>query len=297
MKTLLLVLLVFVTVSSQAAVIISDCPVAESENPDRSVDLYKPDDFRQSLRNYAREVPLIQRYVAWLAKGLKDSPQALTPKEQADAERVGTALEDLQMAVLMADSKRGCHSSQNPKTKPLAIMPFVIRGSHNIRFKVCEYYVDGQRQLPYDDSCTILGRDAGYPQKDLQKRFNEMQENVKGMQQGIDAAVFVSSFVGGYASLRLFLRLPVFRSLRLGQWALAGSIMTFSPTVAAFFAVHEGFTEEANRDLVDLQNAAEVPVTGNFSTTVKIDRPMEDFIPYFERYLSTMELDHTASQQ
>lgn len=290
MNLVLLILLGLATSSAQAAVIISDCPVAHTEHAEQSSDIFKPDNFRQSLRNYAREVPLIQRYITWLAKGFRSKPETLTPKEQADAEQVGTILEDLQLSVMLSESKRGCHSSQNLKTKPLAIMPFVMRGTYNIRFKVCEYYVDGQRQLPFDDSCSVLGRESGYTQAELQKRFEQLKQNMQAAQQGLDATFLVAGFVGSYGSLRLFLRSTMFRSLRTGQWLIAGSVMTFSPTVLAFFAVREGWTEEVNRASMDLQNAAEIPVTGNLSTTVKVDQPIEDFIPYFQRYLTTMDL-------
>ncbi|MFW1012968.1 hypothetical protein ACEV93_25210, partial [Vibrio parahaemolyticus] len=79
--------------------------------------------------------------------------------------KAGQWLEDVQFTSTFFDRKPRCHDKTNPITDAAAIFPFVLKTSspekYRIRFKLCGYYVDEQRQLPFEDDCTILGREKG----------------------------------------------------------------------------------------------------------------------------------------
>jgi hypothetical protein len=221
--------------------------------------------------------------VAWLI-GRKAQ---ITPELDDKAKELGLAIEDVQLAEILSNPNPACGSDDQPVSEAMAIFPFVMRMkqddgalAYRVRYKLCEYYVDQDRQLPIENACQILGRETGYTFEELTTRFQILKAHVANVQDGLKAVVYGAGVVGTVTSFRFLrlLRVGGLPALALGSLPIAGSAL----------AVHQGWTDNLARDLVDMQDAAEVAVTGTLATSVKISRPMQDFVPYFSRYLDSM---------
>jgi len=273
-----------VSFQASAAVILSSCPVRTTADKTLQVNRFRPNAFTVGLRNYAREVPAIQKYLAWLLERSEVSEQST-----AGAKEVGLTIEDVQLTALLNDSKPACHSESDPLTEAMAIFPFVMRTTDDkgapayvVRFKVCEYYVDHDRQLPIENACEVLGRSSGYTFSQLENRLSLLQRHVEQVQDGLHAAAYAAGIVASVTSFKLL------RVVRMG--ALPAFALGTLPTLGSVFAVRIGWTDEFARDMIDLKEAAELPVTGNLTTNVMISRPIQDFIPYFVRYLDSIQV-------
>jgi hypothetical protein len=272
-----------ISVEASAAVILSSCPVRSTTEPELHINRFQPNAFTVNLRNYAREVPAIQKYLAWLLKR-----STVTSQAKADAKEMGLTIEDVQLSALLNETKPVCHSEEDPVTDAKAIFPFVLRGTDDkgastfqVRFKLCEYYVDHDRQLPIENACEVLGRRSGYTFAQLENRLAQLQSHVIQVQDGLHAAAYAAGVLASFTSFKIL------RVVRVG--ALPALAFGTLPALGSVFAVRAGWTDEFARDMIDLKSAAELPVTGNLTTNVVISRPIQDFIPYFVRYLDSID--------
>lgn len=278
--------LLFFPVLAHSAVIFSSCPVKPSNGADARVDRFKPDDFRLKLRSYAREFPLAARYVQWFFSDRKQPASALDSNDGKMRE-AGIIWEDVQFVTALASLPATCHSDPNALTKPYAIFPFVLRvheadgrPGFRVRYKLCEYYVDEKRQIPFEDECTVIGRKGGYLFGELEQRFKILKEHVETARSSLTGFAYG---VGAIASLTSF---RVFRFLRFGR--LSSGLIALVPAGASFLAVEGHWTDEFARNMIDFKDAAEVAVYGDLSTSVQVAMPIEEFTPYFSRYLESL---------
>jgi hypothetical protein len=293
---LILVVLVLVMASAfdpaQAAVIFSSCPVESQITGEGKVDRFRADSLRSALRNYSQDVPRLGRYLLWLLsskEALAVNKNILNENEQQLRE-IGRLVEDIQFAsTLVTDEGNSCQSEAGSKTLPFAIFPFVMRNrdsqgtiTYRVRYKVCEYYVDQKRQLPIENACQILGREEGYTFAELEARFTQLKARVEEAREVLKVATYG---VGAIGSLTAF---KFLRGLKVGQ--LSAAVLSLLPAGGAYWAVESGLSDELIRNMIDFKDAAEVAITGDLGTTVKVDMPIQDFVPFFARYLDAVEL-------
>lgn len=283
MRALILGLLIFEIHFSQAAVILSNCPVAATNSSEPSaVDRFKPDRWRGRLQNYSRRLPHFVRWISWMYTS------EMSDDEKADKLReAGRWLEDFEF-VQMLSTDQACHGSNNPMTEPLAIFPFVMKvqdGSnptkYRLRYKACEYYVDQKRQLPIENACTVIGRENGYTFEELTQRFERLQVHVQDTREALQMATVFGGLLATFASF------GVLRVAKIGLPAAAA--VAAVPTAAAYLAITQGYTDDLIRDMIDFKDAAEVALTGDLTSNVVVSQPIQDFIPYFVRYLEALE--------
>jgi hypothetical protein len=272
---------------AHSAVIFSSCPVNSTAGTNApTVDRFKPDDFRLKLRSYSQEFPLAARYVQWFFSDRKRPASELNSGDE-QMRRAGVVWEDVQFVTALASLPATCHSNPNAITAPYAIFPFVLRmreadGSpgFRVRYKLCEYYVDGQRQIPFENECTVIGRDGGYSFSELEQRFLILKEHVETARSSLTGFAYGAGAIASLTSFR-FLRL-----LRFGR--LSSGLIGLVPAGVGILAVERKWTDEFARNMIDFKDAAEVAVYGDLSTSVQVAMPIEDFTPYFRRYLESL---------
>jgi hypothetical protein len=265
------------TAPAYAAVIFSTCPVASTDSQSgATVDRFKPNDYQRYIKGHAQEFALLTKYVNWLF--------GLTMDDKLSAQ-IGQSIEDVQFYSTLSPDQT-CHSHSNPTTLNQAIFPFARKprdgsNQYRVRYKLCEYYVDSEKQLPIDDACTVLGRETGYTFTELKQRFQLLNANIENTRFNLKSATYAAGVVASVTAFK------VLKVLRLGTFpSLALALV---PAGASHYAVANNMTDEWVRDMIDFKGAAEVAITGDLSTSVKINRPIQDFVPYFVRYLETLE--------
>ena len=279
---------------SYGAVIYSSCLVESHIPGEAAVDRFKADGLRSGLRNYSQEVPRLGRYLRWL---LTSNEQLAKNRESLNADQdqlreIGRLIEDIQFASSLATGEgQPCHSAAKPKTWAMAIFPFVMRNrdaqgaaTYRVRYKLCEYYVDQRRQLPIENACTILGREQGYAFTELEQRFVQLQARIEEARESVKLATYG---VGALASLTVF---KVFRGLNASR--LSAATLSLLPAGGTYLAVRNGLSDEFIRNAIDFKDAAEVAITGDLTTAVSVDMPIQDFTPFFVRYLEGMEISY-----
>lgn len=287
MRALFFAIFLFPSLSS-AAVIFSSCPVNPSPGTTAPgpVDRFKPDQLRVKLRSYSQEFPLAARYVQWFFSDRKIAPSQLNADDEK-MRKAGVIWEDVQFVTALASTETSCHTSSLATTAAYAIFPFVLRMREadgrpgvRVRYKLCEYYVDEKRQIPYENECTVLGRETGYTFNELEKRFAILQEHVETAR---------SSLTGFAYGMGAIATLTSFRFLRFAKFGWASSALVASvPAGGAYLAVERKWTDELARNMIDFKDAAEVAVHGDLTTSVQVAMPMEEFTPYFSRYLDSL---------
>lgn len=281
--------------SSHAAVIFSTCPVPKTlqvvpsgseKTQVETVDRFRPEEFRRVLRSYSRAFPQAINYVVWL---LDHDPNARLQKDNDPiSEEAGLFLEDLELVNALAAEEAICHDSRKLATQALAIFPFALRVNteggnleYRVRYKVCEYYVDNERQLPIENACMVLGRETGYTFEELKVRIQYLDKHVAQSRSTIEAATMGVGLVAA---------VPFFKAAR---YLKAGAIVTIGatalPIAASYVAIERKWTDELIRNIIDFKDANEIAITGDLTTSVGVNMPMHDFIPYFQRYLDSMD--------
>ena len=274
------------------AVIFSSCPVESQVPGEGTIDRFRAEGLSSSLRNFSQEIPRLGRYLRWLfiTKEELAKNRATFLENDQQLKEMGRLLEDLQFAASLATGQgQPCKLSAQPKTLPFAIFPFVMRNrdtqdviNYKIRYKFCEYYVDRKRQLPIDNACIILGRESGYTFAELEARLTQLKNRVEEAREGVKLATYGA---GALASLTTF---RVLRLLKAGR--LSAAALSLLPAGGAFMAVQNGLSDEVIRNVIDFQDAAEVAVTGDLGSTVQVDMPIQDFAPFFARYLEGIDI-------
>ncbi len=281
--------LFLLSTTTQAAVIFSNCPVmpTDSTRATSSVDRFRPDELALGLRRYTQEFPQAARYFHWFFSDRQKPASALTGSDQA-MRQAGWVWEDLQFVTALAGKEVTCHVNKKSLTTPYAIFPFVMRvkdagggPSIRVRYKLCEYYVDNQRQLPFENECKVLGRETGYTFAELEQRFGILRDHVDTARRSMNGLTYAVGAVATLTSFRLL------RFLELGNFAA----LSFAalPAGAAYLAVEKRWIDEFTRNLSDFKDAAEIAISGDLTTSVAVSIPMEDFTPYFVRYLESLD--------
>lgn len=274
---------------TQAAVIYSSCPVqsADGQNQvNRSHEKSWLAGEKSRLRSYSDSVQYGVYALAYLASTGREL--IYNPKDYAEQARLsGQWIEDIQLALQLKGDEKDCQAPDAPQTLNLAIFPFVRKPagpltaeSVRVVYKACEYYVDQKRQIPFEDACRTLGSEDGYTFAALESRLNGFKSGLQKTRNALDAGLYTGSAVAALTVLRGL------RALKMGRLtSLTGALV---PPVAVGSAIHLGARDDLLRDLVHMESAGEIAVTGDLSTSVKVSRPMQTFIPYFERYLNSI---------
>jgi hypothetical protein len=286
MRALLFSFLLFPAISN-SAVIFSSCPVNSARGTNSpTVDRFKPNDFRLKLRSYSQEFPLAARYVQWFFSDRKKPSSELNSNDE-EMRKAGVIWEDLQFVTALASLPATCHSKSDAMTTPYAIFPFVLRvreadgkPGFRVRYKLCEYYVDDKRQIPFEDECTVIGRKGGYLFSELEQRFLILKEHVETARSSLTGFTYGVGIIASLTSFRLL------RFVRLG--AIPSTLIALVPAGTAFLAVEKKWTDELARNMIDFKDAAEIAVYGDLSTSVQVAMPIEEFTPYFARYLESL---------
>lgn len=296
LSRLIFMISLLISTSASAAVIFSACPVPETKSlansPDHEiVDRFRPSDFRLQLRSYSQAFPRAVTYLRWLfSEEGTDRAKLHDLDDQFNA--VGVWAEDMELLSVLSRENPDCRLGRQVNTQALAIFPFVRRfqnregtTEYRVRYKVCEYYVDGERQLPFEDGCHVIGREAGYSFEELKARFNQLNVHIVETKEAVEAGILgagliavLPTFKGVYYLTRA---LPFSRLLSLG---VAGA-----PVGGALAAIHWDFGDEFVRNMIDFRDANEVALTGDLKTSVTVNLPMQEFLPYFMRYLDSLD--------
>jgi hypothetical protein len=151
---------------------------------------------------------------------------------------------------------------------------------YRVRYKTCAYYVDQERQLPIENSCAVIGREKGYTFAELKARFKLLNRHIENAKNTLDA---------GVVGVALLSTVPLFRGLRFLKASSAASLVgAIAPVGLAYYGIREDFTDDLIRNAIDFRNANEVAITGDLSTSIQVKMPIQSFLPYFMRYLDSL---------
>lgn len=298
-RILAVLVVAFAAHSSVAGVIYSACKVqpTDGSRPNHSPNSQEwLSETRNDLRSYSDDMLYALYAFSYLTKG-KAELSADQKLFEGDARAVGTWIEDLQLASELAAEEENCLAEKAPITQALAIVPYAIRPASGpinrdtirVRYKVCEFYneeviVDNQvkqRQMFFEDGCRVIGNEEGYSTAQLTQRLEGLKSGLQNTRDNLDVGLYLGATV---ASLTTFKALRGFKMGRISSFTAA-----LVPPALVAGGIKLGLRDEFLRELTDLEGAGELALTGDLSTNVKVSSSIQTFLPYFERYLQSID--------
>jgi hypothetical protein len=275
-------LFVFSSTAFAGPVIYSTCPSPVTDNQNgETADIYP----HSQIKRYVKINPEALRVLYSVAHGFAHS-NLMSSNKDNDRKQVDAWINDYELSAYLADQKADCHSNDKATTMPYAIYPYAIKVAANeplrYRFKLCEYQVTNESQIPYDAPCRVLGDENGYTAQQLRYRSANLSRLAAELHDFTDMAI---EGVGGLASLVIFHRAFVARSFTFPT-LIVGS----APLGGAFWGTKwANWSDSLLSEVVEFKDSEEVALNGNLTTAIAIDRPMQDFVPYFEKYLISIK--------
>lgn len=284
---------------ASAGVIYSACKVQPT---DGSRPNYEPKseewlaETRSGLRSYSDDMQYALYLLTYLTSG-KEELSMDPRKYEEDARAVGHWIEDLQLASELAAEEENCLSEKAPITQALAIVPYAIKPASGvvngqtirIRYKVCEFYneeilVDNQlkqRQILFEEGCRVIGSETGYSIAQLEKRLAGLRAGLRKTRDNLDVGLYLGTALASLTTLKGM------RAFKMGR--ITSLTAALVPPAIVAGGIKLGLRDEFLRELTDLEGAAELPLLGDLSTDVKVSSSIQTFVPYFERYLNSIE--------